>query len=189
MGRWWLALVAVSVACADEIPEDVTEQMEAARAASQEIPDSLAAPSPDELLVTAPAGGHADWIDDIRTGLDTVATQAAVDRGEALYGVQELYSRRFEPLRQFYGTNGAANAGAHLAQAVEGAGTRMQELMRHLAGNEADSAAIEAAVRATQDALDQVENVAASAGLPPSAPRDTVIATEPPRTPDDTTGN
>lgn len=189
MGRWWLAVVAVSVACADEIPEDVTEQMEAARAASQPGPDSLTSPSPDELLVTAPAGGHADWIADIRTGLDTVPTHAADDRGEALHAVRELYARRFEPLRLFYGTNGAANGGPQLATAVEGAGIRLQELMRNLAGNEADTAMIEAAVRATQEALDQVESAAQAAGLPPSAPRDTVIGTPSARPPGDTTGN
>lgn len=187
MRGWWLAVTLVSVACADEIPEDVSEQMEAARAANRQDPDSLTGPSPNELLVTAPAGGHADWIRDIRTGLDTVPAAAAIDRGEALHVVQELYSRRYEPLRLFYGTNGAAHAGPQLAQAVETAGTRLQELMRHLAGNAEDGATIEESVRATQESLDQVESAARAAGLPPSAPRDTLIGGQPTAPPGDTT--
>ncbi|HEX2166927.1 MAG TPA: hypothetical protein VHG09_06765 [Longimicrobiales bacterium] len=171
MRAWWLAVVLVTAACADEIPEEVTEQMEAARAANEAVPDSLEGPDPNDLLVRAPAGGHADWIRDIRVGLDTVPAQSAVDRGAALHVVQELYSRRFEPLRIFYGNGGAANAGPQLAQAVEHAGTRMQELMRLLAGNEADTAAIEEAVRVTKEALDAIESAAQAAGLPPSAPR------------------
>ena len=186
MRRWWLGVLLVSVACADEIPEDVSEQMEAARAAARQNSDSLTGPSPDELLVTAPAGGHTDWIRDIRTGLDTVPAAAAVDRGEALHVVQELYSRRFEPLRLFYGTGGAANAGPQLARAVEDAGSRLQVLMRYLAGNEADAAMIAEAVRTTQDALDLVESAARSAGLPPSAPRDTAVGGQTPAPPGDT---
>lgn len=176
MRRWWLAVVFLSGACADEIPEDVSKQMEAARAANQSTPDTVTGLAPDELLVTAPPGGHADWIRDIQTGLDTVPAEAAIDRGEALYAVQELYSRRYEPLRQFYGANGAAHAGPQLAQAVGDAGTRLQELMRLLAGDEADAAMIEEAVRVSQDALDGVESAAQSAGLSPTAPRDTLIS-------------
>lgn len=173
MRRLWLAVLLVSVACADEIPEDVSQQMEAARAANQPGADTLGTPAPDELLITAPAGGHADWVRDIHVGLDTVPAEAALDRGEALHMVQELYARRFEPLRRFYGTGGAADAGAPLAQAVDNVGTRMQELMRQLAGNEADSAGIEQAVRGAQEALDDVLSASAAAGLSPAAPRDT----------------
>jgi hypothetical protein len=185
MRRGWVGILLVSVACADEIPEDVSEQMEAARAATQQGADSVSGPSLDELLVTAPAGGHADWVRDISSGLDSVTAKAAIDRGEALHAVQELYSRRFEPLRLFYGTDGAAKPGPQLAQTVENAGTRLQELMRYLAGNEADAGMIEEAVRATQDALDRVEMEARSAGLPPSAPRDTAIGGQQPA-PEDT---
>lgn len=176
MRRWWLAVLLVAVACADEIPEDVSQQMEAARAANRPGADSLNGPAPDELLITAPAGGHADWVRDIRIGLDTVPAEAAVDRGEALHMVQELYSRRFEPLRRFYGPGGAADAGPQLAQAVQGVGSQMQELMRRLAGNEPDGTLIEEAVRAAQEALDEVLSAAQAAGLPPSAPRDTATS-------------
>lgn len=172
MRRWWLAVLLVSVACADEIPEDVSQQMEAARAANSGA-DSLNGPTPAELLIAAPAGGHADWVRDIRVGLDTVPAEAAVDRGEALHMVQELYSRRYEPLRRFYGPGGAADAGPQLAQAVASVGSQMQELIRRLAGSDSDVTLIEQAVRAAQAALDDVLSAAQAAGLPPSAPRDT----------------
>lgn len=176
MRRLWLAVLLGSIACADEIPEDVAQQLDAARAANQPTADSLNGPAPDELLITAPAGGHADWIRDIRTGLDTVPAEAALDRGEALHMVQELYSRRFEPLRRFYGAGGVAHAGPQLAEAVDRVGSQMQELMRRLAGNEADGTLIEQAVRAAQDALDDVLSAAQAAGLSPTAPRDTATA-------------
>ncbi|MBR9990748.1 MAG: hypothetical protein KFH98_13390 [Gemmatimonadetes bacterium] len=174
MRRMWLAVMLVSVGCADEIPEDVSAHMEAARTANQAVADSVAAPDIAALIAGAPAGGHADWVRDIRTGLDTVAASAGVDRGEALYTVQELYSRRYDPLRQFYGTDGAAGPGQQLAQAVERAGMQLRELMRHLAGDASDGDVIEANVRAVQDALDQIESASQAAGLPPTAPRDVI---------------
>jgi hypothetical protein len=177
MRRMWLAIVPLSLGCADEIPEDVSAEMEAARSANESAADTLSGPTPAELLVTAPAGGHADWIRDIRTGLDTVPAEAGLDRGEALHIVQELYSRRFEPLRQFYGPGGAADAGPQLAQAVERVGMQLQALMGHLAGNEADAALIKDAVGASQDALDRAEAAAQAAGLSPTAPRD-IITTD-----------
>lgn len=172
MRRMWLATVVLAVACADEIPEDVSAQMEAARTANEAPADTMTEPTPAELIVTAPPGGHADWVRDIRTGLDTVPADAGLDRGEALYVVQELYSRRFEPLRQFYGPGGAEESGTQLAQAIERAGAQLQELMRLLASDAADAAQIEQTVRAAQDALDQVEAAARAAGLPPHAPRE-----------------
>lgn len=172
MRRLWLAVALLAAGCADEIPEDVSAEMEAARAANQQAADSVQSRAPEELILTAPAGGHADWIRDIRTGLDTVPAEAAVDRGEALHSVQELYSRRFEPLRQFYGAGGAVDGGAQLAQAVERAGDQLQELMRLLAGDASDAARIEDATRASQRALDAIEAAAQAAGLPPTAPRD-----------------
>ena len=172
MRRMWLATVVLAVACADEIPEDVSAQMEAARTAREAPTDTLREPTPDELLVTAPPGGHADWIRDIRTGLDTVPADAGLDRGEALHVVQELYSRRFAALRQFYGPGGAAESGSQLAQSIEGASAQLQALMRHLASDAADPAVIEQTVRAAQAALDQVAAAARAAGLPPHAPRE-----------------
>ncbi|HEX6307617.1 MAG TPA: hypothetical protein VFZ69_05475 [Longimicrobiales bacterium] len=169
MRRIWLPVALLALACADEIPEDVSAQMEAARTAGQ--PDTTA-PDIADLLGTAPAGGQADWIADLRSGLDTVPALAALDRGEALHEVQELYSRRFEPLRQFYGVGGAIDAGAAVAQAIEEAGTQLQQLMRHLASNTADSAAIDAAVTASREALTRIDAAARAAGLAPNAPRD-----------------
>lgn len=169
MRRLCLAAVLSTLACADEIPEDVSAQMEAARA-GQRV--DTAAPDISDLLSAAPPGGHTDWIGDIRSGLDTVPVLAAVDRGEALHAVQELYSRRFEPLRQFYGVGGAIDAGAAVAQAIEDAGTQLQQLMRHLASNTADSAVIDTAVASTRAALAGIENATRAAGLAPNAPRD-----------------
>lgn len=172
MRRMWLATAVLAVACADEIPEDVSAHMEAARTANEAPADTITEPTPEELLVNAPPGGHADWIRDIQTGLDTVPADAGLDRGEALYAVQELYSRRFAALRQFYGPGGAAESGTQLSQSIENAGAQLQALMRHLASDAADAAVIEQTVRAAQDALDQVEAAARAAGLPPHAPRE-----------------
>ena len=175
MRRLWLAAALTVAACADEIPEDVSTEMERAARASHADSGAEAGPSVNELMVSAPPGGHVDWIRDIRAGLDSVPAEAALDRGEALYTVQELYSRRYVPLRQFYGPDGAAPGAPRLASAVEGAGTRLQELMGLLAGNQSDAGAVEQAVRAVQDALDQAQAAAQAAGLHPSAPRDSAV--------------
>lgn len=172
MRRSWLLILSLSVACADEMPEDVSAHMEAARAANQPTADTVAGVDMEALIMSAPPGGHATWVDDIRKGLDTVAAAATVDRGEALYTVQELYSRRFDPLRQFYGADGAASPAPQLAQAVERAGAQLQELMRNLAGEAADGSVIEENVRAAKESLDHVEDAARAAGLAPTAPRD-----------------
>lgn len=177
MRRMWLAVVLILAACADEIPEDVSQEMEAARAAS-EAEDDTAATQPDleTLLRTAPPGGHADWIRDIRLGLDSVPVEAAADRGAALYRVQELYTRRFEAVRAFLGPDGVMNPGAAVSDAVERASSQMQELMRQLAAN-APSTAIEQSVQAAHAALGQVEAATRAAGISPAAPRDAVPTT------------
>lgn len=175
MRHGWLGILLVSAGCADEIPEDVSARMEAARSANEAAVDSAVGADMEDLLVTAPPGGYADWIGEIRTGLDSVAPRAAIDRGEALYGLQEVYSRRFEALRRFFGAEGAAQPAPAVAAAVEDAGARIRELMRHLASSTADSAAVAAAIQASRDALTRVENAARAAGMPPSAPRDSVV--------------
>jgi hypothetical protein len=172
MRRLWLAAALMAPACADEIPEDVSVQMEAARAATEAERDTVPAVDVGALIRTAPPGGQADWVRDIRTGLDTVPALAALDRGEALHAVQELYTRRFEALRQFYGEGGAIDAGGAVASAIGTAGARLQQLMRELASTAADTTAIDQSVRDTQDALEQIEAAARAAGLPPTAPRD-----------------
>lgn len=173
MRRFFVAAVMISVACADEIPEDVSSEM--ARAARANVADTSAVVGPElsELVMTAPPGGHADWIRDIRMGLDSVPAEAELDRGEALYSVQELYSRRFEPLQEFYGAGGAAMPEPALAEAVEAAGNRLQDIMRLLA-SDSDAAQLEAALRDAQQALDDAQAAAQRAGLPGTAPRDTV---------------
>ena len=179
MRRMWLAVMLVVVACADEMPEDVTQRMEAARDSTEaeSANTAPAQPEPDleGLLRAAPSGSHVDWIRDIRVGLDSVPAEAALDRGDALHSVQELYSRRFEALRIFYGAGGAIDAGVAVTQAVEDASTHLQELMRLLATDASDAAAIEQSVRSSQDALDRVGVATREAGVPRDSPRDTVI--------------
>jgi hypothetical protein len=173
----WLAVMLVGVACADEMPEDVTQRMEAARDSTEaESADTAAAQADLEgLLRAAPSGSHVDWIRDIRVGLDSVPAEAALDRGDALYRVQELYTRRFEALRIFYGAGGAIDAGVAVTQAVEDASTHLQDLMRLLATDASDAATIEQSVRSSQDALDRVGVATREAGVPRESPRDTVI--------------
>lgn len=176
MRRMLLAVMLVVAACADEIPEDVTQQMEAARVSTEVSADTTpAAPDLDELLSAAPSGGHVDWIRDVRSGLDSVPAEAALDRGDALHSVQELYTRRFEALRVFYGAGGAIDAGPEVTRAVAEAGSHLQELMRLLATDASEAAAIEQSARASQDALERVGAAARAAGVPPDSPRDTVI--------------
>jgi hypothetical protein len=172
----WLAVSLVVAACADEIPEDVTQEMEAARVSTEVEADTMS-PQPDleGLLRAAPSGGHADWIRDIRVGLDSVPAEAALDRGDALHSVQELYTRRFEALRVFYGAGGAIDAGVEVEQAVAEASTHLQELMRLLATDASDAAAIEQSVRTSQDALDRIGVATREAGVALDSPRDTVI--------------
>lgn len=175
MRRAWLVILTLTVACADEMPEDVSARMEAAREANRPATDTIAgtdSAAMEALIMSTPSGGHAAWVDDIRTGLDTVVAAASVDRGEALYTVQELYTRRFDPLRQFYGAGGVASPSPQLAQAVESAGAQLQELMRNLAGDAADGTVIEGNVRMAKESLDHVEAAARAANLAPSAPRD-----------------
>lgn len=170
MRRLWIPVFLSAAACADEIPEDVSAQMEAARAVQSG--DTIVTPPLAELLQTAPPGGHADWIRDISMGLDTVPAMAAVDRGEALHAVRELYARRFEPLRQFYGAEGVAHAGVGLEQAIDQSAAQFQELMRQLAETGGDAETVGQNVRATQESLSAIEAAARSAGLTPAAPRD-----------------
>src|SRR5690606_31576885 len=99
---------------------------------------------------------------------------AEVDRGEAQHAVQELYTRRFDVLRQFYGSGGAIDAGAAVAQAVDETDARLQQLIRQLATDESNGAAIGEAVRSAQAAVENIENATRAAGLPPTAPRDTI---------------
>lgn len=174
MRRLCILAVLSAVACADEIPDDVSAQMEAARA--EQSGDTVAALGLAELLQTAPPGGHSDWIRDIRMGLDTVPAMAALDRGEALYAVRELYARRFEPLHQFYGAEGVAHAGAELAQTIDRSGAQLQDLMRRLADNAVDAAAIEESVRTAQQSLVGIETAARTAGLTPEAPRNAAVS-------------
>lgn len=177
MRRLWVLVFLSAAACADEIPENVSEQMDSARAA--ESGDTVAAPAIADQLQTAPPGGHADWIRDIRQGLDTVPAMAAFDRGEALHAVRELYARRFGPLRHFYGAEGVAPAGADLAQTIERSAALMQELMRQLAESGGEAAAIEQSVLAVQESLTAIEMAARRAGLAPTAPRDAAAAPSP----------
>lgn len=179
MRRMWLAVVLIVAACADEIPEDVSQQMEAARSSTEVVADTTPPqPDLDVLLQAAPSGGLTDWIRDVRVGLDSVPAEAALDRGDALHAVQELYTRRFEALRVFYGAGGAVNAGVDVTRAVEDASTQLQNLMRVLATDDSDAAAIEQSVIASQNALDRVEAAARAAGLPPDSPRDSAIVND-----------
>jgi hypothetical protein len=175
----WLAVVLIVAACADEIPEDVSQQMEAARGSTEVAADTLPPQlDMDVLLQAAPPGGLTDWIRDVRVGLDSVPARAALDRGDALYAVQELYTRRLEALSIFYGAGGAVGAGAGVTQAVEDASTQLQDLMRVLATDASDAAAIEQSVIASQNALDRVEAAAQAAGLPPDSPRDSATVND-----------
>lgn len=169
----WLPVLLVLAGCADEIPQNVSEEMDAARAASGADTAALAGDSVrvEQLLATAPPGGYADWVADIRAGLDSVTVDAAIDRGDAIHSAQELQARRYDYLVQFYGPQGVSFAGEPLAAAVEQVGARLQELMRRLADNQADSTAIAQSVQAVKTALAEVDSQARAAGLPPTAPR------------------
>ena len=172
--KWsMIPVLLVLAGCADEIPEDVSAEMDARRAATQDsVADTTANAAPlEQLLESAPAGGHADWVAEIRAGLDSVPADAAVDRGDAQHSVQELYTRRFSYLVDFYGANGVAHAGPALASAIDAAGARLQELMRGLADDRATPDQISAGVRTAQEALTEIETQARAAGLPPAAPR------------------
>jgi hypothetical protein len=172
--KWsMIPALLVLAGCADEIPEDVSAEMDARRAATQEpVEDTTTGQARlEQLLESGPAGGYIDWVAEIRAGLDSVPADAAVDRGAALHSVQELYTRRFSYLVEFYGVGGAAHAGDALARAVDAAGARLQELMRSLADDQASREHIRAGVAAAQDALSEIETQARAAGLPPAAPR------------------
>jgi hypothetical protein len=172
--KWsMIPVLFVLAGCADEIPEDVSAEMDARRAATQPPADDTTANTAplEQLLESAPAGGYMDWIAEIRTGLDSVPADAAVDRGDAQHAVQELYTRRFAYLVEFYGPGGATHAGDALASTIDAAGARLQELMRSLADDRAAAEHITASVRAAQDALTAIEAQARAAGLPPEAPR------------------
>lgn len=175
----WVPLLLALAGCADEIPEDVSAEMDARRAATQSADDTTAASvDVQELLEEAPAGGYLDWVRDIHAGLDSVAADAVYDRGDALHSAQELYYRRYEYLVDFYGHQGAAPAGPGLAQAIEQVGTQLQDLMRLLSDDQTDGERIAAAISAIKDALAEVETQGRAAGLPPEAPRLPVAPTD-----------
>lgn len=169
----WVPVLVVLAGCADEIPENVSQEMDAARAATAADTASPASDSlrVEQLLATAPPGGYADWVADIRAGLDSVTVDAAIDRGDAIHSAQELQARRYTYLVQFFGPEGASYAGQPLASAVEQVGAQLQELMRRLADNQSDSTAIAQSVQNVKSALAEVDNQGRAAGLPPTAPR------------------
>lgn len=161
VGALACALVALTWACAQpELPE--TERVEE---------ETLVPPQSDDPMMQAPAGGYADWVNDLKTGLDQVMTEARDDRTAAQHAVQRLYESRQQYLVQYFGEGGRSYASDEMAEAVRQVSTYLQELMRQLSTDEVPLEQVEESVTAAKTSLDNVVTAAEAAGVAPTAPR------------------
>jgi len=163
-GRLWaFALALASAGGCGPVPEDATEIV-----AGDTVPEP---PAPDDPLMQAPAGGYADWVADLRAGLDQVVAQAELDRSVAQHGVQRLYESRQQYLVAYFGAAGSAKASEGMAEAVGLVSSYLQELMRQLSTDDVALEQVQESVTGAKAALDRVEAEARTAGLPATAPR------------------
>lgn len=162
VGALACVLAGVMCACAPpELPETATIADDS----------TLVPPQSDDPMLQAPAGGYVDWVNDLKSGVDQVMTQAREDRTAAQHAVQRLYESRQRYLVQYFGEGGRAVASEQMAGAVQQVSTYLQELMRQLSTDEVPLEQVEETVTAAKTSLDSVLTAGQAAGLAPSAPR------------------
>lgn len=167
--RGLIGTIAAVFACACA---DGAEQRDVAGEAT--APTAEAATEPG-LLGGTPPGGLAEWVGDIRAGLEPVPEQAATDASAALRTVLDLYVTRQEYIELYWGVNRPLFAGDVMDAEVEEAERRFHVLMQLLQRPEAPevSAVAEAveAVRAQEAAVLETARSVGAVLDPRAAPR------------------
>jgi hypothetical protein len=117
-------IIALGLGCAraeHEVPQESTAP------GAETSPGSGGA---DGLIQGTPAGGLGNWIEEIRTGLDTLPELASRDPAAAKNQALLLYVGRQEYIEIYYGTTGRAVKDAELAESVMTAEARFHELLQ-----------------------------------------------------------
>ncbi|MGH7445883.1 MAG: hypothetical protein ACREKM_13445 [Longimicrobiales bacterium] len=120
------------------------------------------------LIPGTPPGDLADWVEDIRTGLEPVPEQAAQDRALAQRTALDLYIGRQEYLELYYGVAGRLKASDALADAIvadELAFHRILELVNPASTETVTPELIRAAIDTLNVRLDVVLQEAEAAGV------------------------
>ena len=145
----------------------------AASCNTQSQVDQAAADSTVELpasrLEGTPEGGLAEWVADMKSGLDTVVTTAVRDRSVAQRAVLDVYVNRQEWLERYYGRYGSLqpDTTSTLGSAVMEAEARFHDLLTLVSAESVDSAQVAQAVTAVHVELDRVLAEAARTEVPP----------------------
>jgi len=168
----WSLLLAFGCAGGDAARDGLADESAVAGAEGPEGTPA-AATSPGGPGVTTgvvagtPPGGLAQWIDEIRTAVDTLPALAEQNPAAAKNQALQLYVGRQEYIEIYYGTTGRAVKDAALAEAVMTAETRFHELLRtvNTPDGSVDTSALAAAASALAAQYDRVLERAAALQL------------------------
>lgn len=157
------------------------QQSDVGQEAGEPAAESMAAGGTDTSAATAqglipgtPPGGLAQWVEDIRTGLEAVPAQAAEDRALAQRTALDLYIGRQEYLELYYGEVGRFKATQALADAItadERAFHRILEMVNPAAAGRPTPEQIQAQIDTLDARLDEVMEEAEAAGVDVSEPK------------------
>ena len=138
-----LILAAATAAC------DAPAQKNAI-AAGPDAAASISMPNDGGLIPGTPAGDLADWVKDIRKGLDDIPALTKQNPADAQKKALDLYITRQEYAEMYYGLDGRNKASEELSAAIEAAEQRFHVVMQLLAQKAPAQDAVETAV----DSLD-----------------------------------
>ena len=157
------------------------QQSEVGEGAGDAAAETMAAAGADTSAATAtgmipgtPPGGLAQWVADIRSGLEPVPEQAAEDRALAQRTALDLYINRQEYLELYYGEVGRFKASQALADAItadERAFHRILEMVNPGAAEQPTPEQIQAQIDTLEARLDQVLEEAEAAGVDVNEPK------------------
>jgi hypothetical protein len=138
-----ILLAATTAAC------DAPAQQKAI-AAAPDPAASISMPNDGGLIPGTPAGDLADWVKDIRNGLDEIPALTKQNPADAQKKALDLYITRQEYAEMYYGLDGRNKASEELSAAIETAEERFHVVMQLLAQTAPAQDAVESAV----DSLD-----------------------------------
>ena len=138
-----IILAAATAAC------DAPAQKNAI-AAGPDAAASISMPNDGGIIPGTPAGDLADWVKDIRKGLDDIPALTRQNPADAQKKALDLYITRQEYAEMYYGLDGRNKASEELSAAIETAEQRFHVVMQLLAQKTPAQDAVETAV----DSLD-----------------------------------
>lgn len=145
-----ILLAATTAAC------DAPAQKNAI-AADANPTSSISMPNNGGLIPGTPEGDLADWVGDIREGIEDVPALAKQNPAEAQKRTLDLYVTRQEYAEMYYGLDGRNKASEELSAAIETAEERFHVLMQLFSQKAPSHDAVKTAV----DALDEQQAVVA----------------------------